>query len=64
MASRAVESDKLSNLHLAKTFYFYLSKAKSIRFSDYINILRPFGFAQKPSLRFSISVRVSFSINC
>tara|TARA_R110000765_G_scaffold61020_4_gene117926 strand:+ start:2940 stop:3197 length:258 start_codon:yes stop_codon:yes gene_type:complete len=33
------------------SYIFSCCKAKSIRFSDLINIRRPFGFAQKSALR-------------
>tara|TARA_R110002020_G_scaffold462188_3_gene681599 strand:+ start:761 stop:1096 length:336 start_codon:yes stop_codon:yes gene_type:complete len=50
--------------HEAKAFglvLFFLSKAKSIRFSDFINIHRPFDFALKSALRLGIVTTRFFS---
>ena len=51
--------------HEAKAYclvYFFLSKAKSIRFSDFINIHKPLVLALKSALRLGFVV-VSFFIH-
>ncbi|RRQ48304.1 hypothetical protein DZC72_11325 [Maribacter algicola] len=49
--------------HEAKAYcfdLFFCSKAKSIRFSDIINILTPFSFALKSALRLGFVVLSAF----
>ncbi|TVZ15605.1 hypothetical protein JM81_1853 [Maribacter sp. MAR_2009_72] len=51
--------------HEAKAYcldLFFLSKAKSIRFSDFINIHRPFGLALQSALRLGIVTCRIFSV--